>query len=169
LTDDNLERAYQAAQKLEARELAGRFAQSLVARPARADRPDRYPWYTHLVQQALAQGDTDTALNYLNEGEKADCEQNQGRRRNEYELRRGQVHVRRGELDQAQDIFDRLIERVPSEPRYQGSAAEAMLSARQGARALKFAEQGLAQARARNDRDSEQYFLELVSAARKQQ
>ena len=44
----------------------------------------------------------------------------------------------------------------------------AMLSAKQGPRALGFAEQGLARARQQNNRDSEQYFLELVSAAKRQ-
>ena len=34
--------------------------------------------------------------------------------------------------------------------------------------ALRFAEQGLAKAREQNDRDSEDYFKELVAAARKQ-
>ena len=53
------------------------------------------------------------------------------------------------------------------ELRYRGSAVEAMLSARQGASALQFAEQGLAKAREQNDRDSEQYFMELVAAAKK--
>src|SRR5262249_42142044 len=103
-----------------------------------------------------------------NEGEKGDCEHNEGRRRNDYELRRGQVHAKRGELDEAANVFERLIERSPTELRYRGSAAEAMLSARQPGKALQFAEGGLAKARQQNDRDSEQYFLELASAARKQ-
>jgi tetratricopeptide (TPR) repeat protein len=167
LTEEQAEQAYQAALKLDARELAGAFARSLVSRPANPRRPDRYSWYGHLVQTALERGDTDAALNYLNEGEKADSEQNEGRRRNDYELRRGQIHARRGEADLAQDVFERLIARAPSEMRYRSSAAEAMLSARQGARALAFAEQGLARAREKNDRDSEDHFKELVSAARK--
>ena len=121
----------------------------------------------HLL--ALAEGNSDAALNYVNEGEKADCEHNEGRRRNDFELRRAQIHAKRGEADAAQDVFDRLIERVPSELRYRGSAAEAMLSARQGARAQKFAEGGLAKAREQNNRDSEQYFLELAAAAKKHQ
>jgi predicted Zn-dependent protease len=168
LNDEQLEQAYQAAQKLDARELAGRFAKVLVGRPARAERPDRYTWFNYLINQALAAGNSDLALDYLNEGEKADCEQNEGRRRNDYELRRAQVQTKRGELDAAQDVFDRLIERVPSELRFRSSAAEAMLSARQGSRALRFAEEGLARARQQNNRDSEQHFLELVAAARKQ-
>jgi tetratricopeptide (TPR) repeat protein len=167
LANEQLEQAYQAALQLDARELAGHFARALVARPLRPERPDSYPWYSHLVQLALAEGDTDAALDSLNAGEQADCEHNEGRRRNDYELRRGQIHAKRGEADQAQDIFDRLIERAPAEMRYRSTAAETMLSARQGARALRFAEQGLAEARKRNDRDSEEHFQELVGAARK--
>ncbi len=71
-------------------------------------------------------------------------------------------------MDAAQDVFSRLIERVPTEMRFRSSAAEAMLSARQGARALRFAEEGLATARQQNNRDSEQHFMELVAAAKKQ-
>jgi tetratricopeptide (TPR) repeat protein len=168
LADEDLEQAYQTALKLDARDLAGRFARALVSRPPHAERPDRFPWYSHLVQLALADGDTDNALNLLNDGEKADCEQNSGNRRNDYELRRGQIHAKRGEAEEAQNVFDRLIERVPSELRYRGAATEAMLSARQGARALHFAEQALAKALERNDRDSEEYFKELVAAAHRQ-
>jgi hypothetical protein len=97
-----------------------------------------------------------------------DCEQNEGRRRNDYELRRGQVHVKRGEADAAADVFQRLIERVPDELKYRGSAAEAMLTLKQGERALRFAEDGLAAARQRGDRDSEQYLQELAGAAKRQ-
>ena len=168
LTDEQVEKAYRAAQKLDAHELAGRFAKALVARPPHKDSPDRFPWYTYLIQRAVVDGDTDTALQYVDEGEKADCEQNEGRRRNDYELRRGQVLSKRGEADRARDVFERLIERSPSELRYRGTAAESMLSMKQGQAALHFAEGGLAKAREQNDRDSEQYFLELVAAARKQ-
>jgi hypothetical protein len=52
--------------------------------------------------------------------------------------------------------------------KYRGTAAEAMLTLKQGAAALQFAEQGLSKAREQNNRDSEQYFMELVSAARRQ-
>jgi tetratricopeptide (TPR) repeat protein len=168
LTDQQLEHAYQAAVKLDAEELAANFAKSLIARPPRPEQPDRFPWYSYLTQHALKTGDKDAALDYVNEGEKVDCEQNEGRRRNDYELRRGQVHVKRGEAEAAAEVFQRLIERVPNNFRYRGSAAEAMLSLRQGARALRFAEEGIAAARQANDRDSEQYLLELVNAAKKQ-
>jgi tetratricopeptide (TPR) repeat protein len=168
LSDEQLDQAYRAAQKLDAHELAGRFAKAIVARPPRADRPDRFPWYSYLVQRSLFEGDTDAAMQYVDEGEKADCEQNEGRRRNDYELRRGQVCSKRGDAEGARDVFERLIERSPSELRYRGTAAEAMLSMKQGASALHFAEGGLAKAREQNDRDSEQYFMELVAAARKQ-
>jgi tetratricopeptide (TPR) repeat protein len=168
LTFEQLEQAYQAAQKLDAEELADHFARALVSRPPQPERPDRFAWYSYLSQRALKAGDTDAALELVNDGEKADCEHNEGRRRNDYELRRGQVHARRGEVDAAEDVFRRLIERVPSNLRFRGAAAEAMLSLKQGGRALRFAEEGVAAARAANDRDFEQYLLELAAAARKQ-
>jgi hypothetical protein len=157
-----------ALQKLDARELAGHFARTIVGRPLQADRPDRFPWYTHLVQMALAEGNTQSALEYVDEGEKVDCEHNEGRRRNDYELRRAQVLAKSGDGDGARDVLERLIARAPNELRYCGTAAESMLSLKQAAAALRFAEQGLAQARQKNDRESEQYFLELVGAAKKQ-
>ncbi len=154
--------------KLDAEELAANFARNLIARPMRPEQTDRFPWYSYLTQHALKSDDKDAALDYVNEGEKADCEHNEGRRRNDYELRRGQIHVKRGEAEQAAEVFQRLIERVPNNFRYRGSAAESMLSLRQGARALRFAEEGVAAARQANDRDSEQYLQELAAAARKQ-
>lgn len=168
LTDEQVEQAYRAAQKLDARELACHFARTMIGRPPRPDQPDRFPWYTYLVQMALAEGDTQTALQYVDEGEKADCEQNEGRRRNDYELRRAQVLAKSGNGEGARDVLERLIARAPDELHYCGTAAESMLSLKQGAAALRFAEQGLAKARQKNDRESEQYFLELVGAAKKQ-
>jgi tetratricopeptide (TPR) repeat protein len=168
LADDKLGLAYQAALKLDARELASHFAHALVARPPRPEQPDRFPWYAHLIQSSSAEGDTEAALNFVNEGEKADCEQNQGHRRNDYELRRAQIHCKRNETDRAHEIFTALINRAPAELRYPGNAAEAMLSARRPDHALQFAETGLAKAREQNNRDSEQYFMELVAAAKRQ-
>jgi hypothetical protein len=175
LSDQQLEQAYHAAQKLDASELSGRFARALVGRPFPSESPstsrpavDRYPWYIHLVQQAIGEGNTDEALNFVDEGERVDCEHNEGRRRNDYELRRGQVHVKRGEVDLAHDVFTRLIERVPDNLKVRGTAAESMLSLRQPERARRFAEEGLAVARQQNDRDAEQHMMELVDAARRQ-
>jgi predicted Zn-dependent protease len=168
LTEVQLDQAFVAALKLDARELAGKFAQALVTRPPRADKPDRYPLFNHLVNLALAQGDSTAALNHLNDGEKDDCEHNDGKRRNDYELRRGQILAKAGDVGQARDVFDRLIARVPAELKVRGAAAEAMLSAKQAGNALAYAEGGLAEARKQNHRDSEGYFMELAGAARKQ-
>jgi predicted Zn-dependent protease len=104
----------------------------------------------------------------LNEGERDDCEHHQGRRRNDYELRRAQVHAKQGAFDQARDVFDRLIARVPGELKIRVSAAETFLSAKQPAQALPYAEAGLAEARKQNNRDFEGAFLELADAAKRQ-
>jgi tetratricopeptide (TPR) repeat protein len=168
LSEEQLEQAFQTSRKLDARELNLHFGRALAARPVNPARPDRYPLYSFLIDRALRDGEKDAALDYVNEGEKADCEQNEGRRRNDYELRRAQVHAKRGEADQADDVFRRLIERVPDELKYRSTAAEAMLSLGQGARALRFAEEGLAEARRQKNRDAEQHLMELAGAAKKQ-
>jgi tetratricopeptide (TPR) repeat protein len=168
LTDAELELAHQTALKLDAGDLAGMFARCLIVRPPGEGKKDRYSLFNQLVHHALASGDTAAALDLVNEGEKCDSQHNAGLRHNDYELRRGQVHIKRGELDEASGVFERLIEQAPAELRYRGSAAEAMLSAKKPHKALEFAEAGLAKARQQNNRDSEQYFLELAAAARKQ-
>jgi tetratricopeptide (TPR) repeat protein len=168
LADAALEQAYRTALQLDARELAGKFARTLVGRPANPAAPDRWPFYQHLIQEAQSAGDYDAALSYVDEGEKADCEANEGLRRNDYEMRRGRILAKRGSGDEARDVFDRLLARVPDDTKVAGGAAEAMLGAKHPKDALRFAEQGLAQARAQNNRDSEGYFLELVEAAKKQ-
>jgi tetratricopeptide (TPR) repeat protein len=168
LNDDQLEQAYQTAQKLDAGELATHFASALVGRPPHPDKPDRYPWYAFLVQRALGENKGEEALELVSWGEQFDAEQNQGRRANDYQLRRAQIFAKRGDADQAGTAFDQLIQRDPANLRYRSDAAEAMLSMKQGRRALQFAEQGLAAARQQNNRDQEQYFLELTAAAKKQ-
>jgi tetratricopeptide (TPR) repeat protein len=169
LSDSDAEKAYQSALKLDARELAGSFARSLITRPANPGGPDRFPWYSFLASQALADGNTQAAIDIVKEGEKHDSEHNEGRRRNEYELRRGQIHAKRGEATEAEGIFAGLVAREPSDLRLRASAAEALLSARQTGPALRFAEEGLNESRKQNNRDSEQHFIELVSAAKRQQ
>jgi tetratricopeptide (TPR) repeat protein len=168
LNDDQLEEAFHAAQKADAEDLAAAFARALAARPPRPDRPDLYSVFSFLTQHALKQGEGAAALDLVSEGQRLDCEHNEGRRRNDYELRRGQVHVKQKEADAAHDVFRRLIERAPDELKYRGNAAEAMLALKQTERALRFAEEGVEAARKQDDRDSEQYLMELAGAARKQ-
>jgi tetratricopeptide (TPR) repeat protein len=167
LSAAELDLAYQTAAKLDARELAGTFAAQLVERPPYPERPDRFALYQLLINQTMTQGKTDESLDYLNDGERDDCENNEGRRRNEYELRRAQVHAKRGEFEQAQDVYDRLIARVPTELNYRINAAETMLSAREKTRALKFAQDGAAAAVKQNNRDLEGHFKELMAAAKR--
>jgi tetratricopeptide (TPR) repeat protein len=168
LSDGQLDLAFRASVGLDARDLASRFAKTLVARPAGAAHPDRWAHFQHLIQEAQNGGDFESALSLVDEGEKADCEANEGRRRNDYELRRGRLLARGGQSDKAKDVFERLLTRTPDNTQAAGAAAEAMLGAKQPKDALKFAEQGLAQARSQNNRDSEGYFMELVEAAKKQ-
>ncbi len=93
LSNEQAEQAYQTALRLDAREVAGRFARSLISRPAEEPRPDRYNSYNLLILLALADEDHVAAINFINEGQSHDCEHNEGRRRNDFELRRGQIYA----------------------------------------------------------------------------
>ena len=57
----------------------------------------------------------------------ADSEENEGRRRTIITCA-GPASRQRGEAEQANEVFEQLIQRAPTEPRY-AAAAEAMLSA----------------------------------------
>ncbi len=167
LSVDQLDKAYRAAVSLDAGELAGKFVRTLIARPADPAKPDLFPFFKFLTDQAQSRADWDTALKLVDEGEQADAERNTGKRRNDYDLRRAQLFAKKGALDKSRETFAALVARSPSELKYRGSAAEAMLSQRQAAAAKTFAEAGLAEARQQNNRDMEAYFLELVAAAKK--
>jgi tetratricopeptide (TPR) repeat protein len=167
MTDAALEQAYRTAHQQDARDLAAKFARALVERPPPAG-TDRYPFFVYLIQDAQNARDFDRAISLVDEGMKADCEANEGRRRNDYELRRGQLLGKRGDADAARETFQRLLERTPADLKVAGSATEAMLGLKKGSLAKQFAEHGLAHARAQNNRDSEAYFLELLDAVKKQ-
>ena len=167
-TEAQLAEAFVAALKLDAKELAGAFAKKAIAQPTTGKGGrDRFPFFSHLVRQAQQESKNDDALSLVDDGEKWDCESNDGKRRNDYELLRGQTLAKQGESKAAADVFKRLLERSPDELRYLETATKTMLDLKQGEPARKFANQGLEKARAQNNRDAEEYFMELTDAAKK--
>jgi hypothetical protein len=166
LDDGQLELAFRTATQVDAKELAGKFAASIVSRPPSAERPDRYPWYNYLVGHALTAGDPQAALNHVDAGESHDCSHNEGRRRNDYELRRGQVLLKKGDAAAAVDVLTKLVARTPDDLDLRGKVVEALLSAKQSA-AKKIAEESLELAKKQNNRDREGQFAELAEAAKR--
>lgn len=167
LSDAELEQAYQAAKRLDANLIAARFAETLLARPAVAGGADRYPMFQHLIQTALQEGEGIKAKEWLDAGLQYDCQNNEGRRRNDYELSRARMHLSLKEPQQAYEAFQQLTQRVPSNLDYLGKAAEAMLSAGMKDKAAQFAEQGLQRAKTSSSRDHARYFEDLLAAAKK--
>ncbi len=167
LNSADMDQAFLSAVKLDAKEIAGAFAAKLVERPAYPERTDRFPLFQLLIGQAITNSNLDAALDYVNDGERDDCERNEGRRRNDYAFRRAQVHAKRGEFDDAERVYDGLIARAPTDMNYRIDAAQTMVSARQSAKAMKYAKEGLAAALKQNNRDVERHFKELMAAAQK--
>ena len=163
----DLDLAYQTAVKLDARDQAGTVRRRSSWSDRRyPERRDRFALYQLLINQTLAQGKTDESLDYLNDGERDDCENNEGKRRStNMNCMRAEVHAKRGEVRAStRDVYDRLIARVPTELNVRVNAAETMLSARQTPRALKFAQDGLAIAVKQNNRDLEGHFGKAITA-----
>jgi tetratricopeptide (TPR) repeat protein len=167
LSDADLELAMQTGRRLDAPELAGKFARALIARPNNAQAPDRFAAFNHLIQLALAADQPEEALGLVEAGMKHDCEHNEGRRRNDYDLRGAQIHLKAGQPEQAHLAFSRLVERLPSDFDLLGKASEGMLRANRRAEAAEFAEKGVAAARAKGDKDRLGYFEELLAAAKR--
>jgi len=166
LTREQLGEAFRAAAKLDATEVAARFARAWIDHST-TGACDAWPYFQHLISRAMREAHYDEALELVDEGEKADCEHNDGRRRNDYELRRGQLLAKSNDPMGAAETFRRLIERSPDDVRYAVTAAETMIGIKRGPDALQFAEAGLKQARAQNNRDAEESLLEIADAARK--
>ena len=162
-----IEDAMRAAVKLGDRELAVRFARAGLKKPPEASKPDRYPVYLAVISAETAEGNTRTALKLVQEGEAYDVEHNGGKRANEYGLRTAQLLAKSSDFDGSSKAFDALIERNPDDGRYFVAAIETMLSGKQGARAIAFAERGLERASSTGNRDLEAACKELHAAAKK--
>jgi tetratricopeptide (TPR) repeat protein len=168
LSEEQLEQAFQTAMRLDAQEIAAHFARAGVSRPATSGKPDRYAYYATLATRALLEGDTQAALAHLDAGLSHDATANEGKRRDDYGLRRANVLVQRGEAEAAEQAFLTLIERSPRNFKFRGQAAEAMLKLKQPAKALQFAQEGLKEAGQANDRDASGYMNDLINAAKRQ-
>jgi len=163
-----LEDALRSALRQDARELAVKFAKLGVVQPPEPTRTDRYPFYACLITAAVSESDLPGALARADAGNEYDQTHNNGKRVNEFGLRKAQLLSRKGDFDAAVLEFERILNRNPDEPKFYINAIEAMLSAKQGARALSFAEKAIAKARALNNRDFEGACQELSEAAKKQ-
>ena len=84
-----------------------------MARPPQENKNDRFPWFSYLAQKAQRDNNLAVALEQVEAGEAFDRTHNEGRRGNDYGLRRGQIHAKRGEADLAQTVFQRLIDQRP--------------------------------------------------------
>jgi tetratricopeptide (TPR) repeat protein len=164
---DELDQAMRAALKLDAKELAVAFAQVGVSKPFDPAKPDRYSLYAAAITGASAMGDLPRAVELAEQGEKYDAEHNGGARSLDFGLKKAQLFVKMKDVDRAVAAFDAIIAKHPDEGKFYTTATEEMLRLRSGAKALHFAERGLAKAKELNNRDLEGHCMELIGAAKK--
>ncbi len=132
LSIEQLENAHQAALTLDAGELANKFIRTIIERPVDGGRADLFPFFKQLIDQGQSRADWEAALRLADEGLKADAQRNGGMRQGDYEIRRAQLLAKKGDAEKSAEAFEAIIARVPGELKYRGTAAEAMLSLRQG-------------------------------------
>lgn len=167
LSLEELEQAMRAAIALKATELAVAFAQAGVAKPFDPARPDRYPLYAAAITGASVAGELPKAVDLAEQGEKYDAEHNGGARVMDYGLKKAQLFVKMKDAEKAAAAFEAIIAKHPDEGKFYTVAAEEMLRLKNGAKALHFAEAGLAKAKEQGNRDLEGHCQELVAAAKK--
>jgi tetratricopeptide (TPR) repeat protein len=160
-----LEEGMRASLKLDAKEIAVKYARAGVAKPFDNAKPDRYPLYAVAITGAIAEGNLDLAIKTVSDGMTDDGYHNQGKRMGEYAVQKARLLARSGKLDLAATEFENLLAKHPDEPKFYITAIETMLSAKQPAQALKFAERGLEKAKTLNNRDLDGACRELREAA----
>jgi tetratricopeptide (TPR) repeat protein len=167
LSVDELDQAMRAALKLDAKELAVAFAQAGVLKPFDPARPDRYSLYAAAITGASAIGQLPRAVELAEQGEKYDTEHNGSARSLDFGLKKAQLFVKMKDVDRAVGAFDAIIAKHPDEGKFYTTATEEMLRLKSSAKALYFAERGLAKAKEQNNRDLEGHCQELIGAAKK--
>lgn len=167
LSCSEVEEAMKAAIRLDARELAVAFAKAGVSKPVDSNKPDRYPFYATLMTGAVSEGNLQAALEYADQGASYDAEHNDGKRGNDYGLRKALMLLKSGDVDRSAEAFDSLLERNPDDGNIYVKAAESMLGVKRGDKAIYFAEKGLARASSIGSRDLEGACRELLEAAKR--
>jgi tetratricopeptide (TPR) repeat protein len=162
-----LEEAMKAALKLEARELAVHFAKAAIAKPADSAKPDRYPLYLAVVSAAMSEQKYAEAISVVEAGLAYDAAHNDGKRANDFDSRRAQLLLKSGDLAKATTVFGELIDRNPNDARWTVTAIEAMLGAKQQAKAQEFVDKGVALAKSTGNRDLEAACKELAEAVKR--
>lgn len=163
LSREDLLLAMQTAVRQQALAVAARFAKPLLAKST----GDPFAMYQILIQAALAEKQADQAQQWLDEGIKVDAERHGGARKLDYEMLRARLFISGQQPMKAYESFVKLLHAHPGNMDLLGNASETLLKAGLRPQALQFAEHGLAQARAKGDRDRLSYFQELMAVAKR--
>jgi tetratricopeptide (TPR) repeat protein len=167
LTVAEVEEGMRAAMKLDAKEIAAKYARAGTAKPFDAARPDRFPLHAVAVTAAVADRDFDGAIKLVTDGMTDDGYHNQGKRMGDYAVQKARLLARSDRPAEAVAELDALLAKRSDEGKYYVAAAELMLSAKRPDDAQRYAEMGVAAGNRLGNRDLVGECHELAEAAKR--
>jgi hypothetical protein len=155
---EDLQQAFSAAKRLDANELATKFAQALVQR---AEAQDLFTYDQHLIFQLLGEDRLERAYATTLKALDRDAKQNAGKRSIDYRKLRLKVLLAGKRLPEAKIDIEKLLAEKADDLNLFIYVVEELLKFGHKDLAAKFAKQGSQLAKKKNDQDSAGFFEEI--------
>lgn len=161
LSDDDVKNAFTAAKRLDANDLATRFAQAMVNRAAGTPGQDCFIYDQHIIFQLLGEDRVERAYVSTLKALERDTRLNEGKRAIDYRKLRLKVLLAGKRLSEAKHELDKLLAEKSDDLDLFVFATEELLRFGHKDLAGKYAGSGKALAAKKNDRDRLGFFEEI--------
>jgi tetratricopeptide (TPR) repeat protein len=161
LSLDDLKQAFTAAKRLDANELATKFAQAVVNRPNGSNQADCFLYDQQLIFQLLGEDRLERAYATTLKAMERDAKQNGGKRSIDYRKLRLKVLLAGKRTAEAKIDLDKLLAEKADDLDLAVWAVEELLKFGQKEMAVKYAGSGKQAAEKKNDRDRAEFFAEI--------
>jgi hypothetical protein len=161
-TDDELKQAFAAARRLDANELATRFAQAIVQRAASVPGADCFIYDQHIIFQLLGEDRVERAYATTLKMIDRDVKQSQGKRSIDYRKLLVKVLLAGKRLPEARHELDKLLTEKADDLDLHVFATEELLRFGHKESAVKYAHEGKKLATSKQDRDRSAFFEDIL-------
>ncbi len=161
LSEDDLKQAFATAKRLDANEIAGKFAQALVAKVGNSPGADCFIYDQHVIFQLLGEDRIERAYATTIKMLDRDAKLNAGKRSIDYRKLRLKVLLAGKRLGEAKIELDKLLSERADDLDLLGFAVEELLKFGHKDQAAHYAKSGKLLAAKKNDRDRLGYFEDI--------